>query len=119
MKRLVDAFLNSARAFRRLAGGEAAFRQELALLALSLPVGWFLSTSWQGYALLVGSILVLMLVEVLNTAIEAACDAVSREFRAEIQLAKDCGSLAVLIAVVLAGGVWAVAVVERVLGVPV
>jgi diacylglycerol kinase (ATP) len=119
MKRLVDAFLNSVRAFRRLAGGEAAFRQELALLALSVPVGWFLSTSWRGYALLVGSILALMLVEVLNTAIEAACDAVSREFRAEIQLAKDCGSLAVLIAVVLAAGVWGIALAERIVGAPI
>lgn len=116
MKRLIDAFLNSVRAFRRLAGSEAAFQQELALLLLSLPVGWFLSTSWRGYALLVGSILVLMLVEVLNTGIEAACDAVSREFNIDIQLAKDCGSLAVLIAVVLAAGIWIVAIAGRLAG---
>lgn len=116
MKRLIDAFLNSVRAFRRLAGSEAAFQQELALLLLSLPVGWFLSTSWRGYALLVGSILVLMLVEVLNTGIEAACDAVSREFNIDIQLAKDCGSLAVLITILLVAGVWLIAIVERIVG---
>jgi diacylglycerol kinase (ATP) len=114
MKRLVDAFLNSVRAFRRLAGSEAAFRQELALLALAFPVGWFISTSWQGYALLIGILLVLILVEVLNTGIEATCNAVSREFNIEIQLAKDCGSLAVLIAIALAAGVWAIAVIERI-----
>lgn len=114
MKRLVDAYLNSVRAFRRLAGGEAAFRQELALLVLAVPVGWFVATTWQGYALLIGSLLVLILVEVLNTGIEATCNAVSREFNSEIQLAKDCGSLAVLIAIVLAGGVWAVALIERI-----
>lgn len=114
MKRLVDAFLNSVRAFRRLAGEEAAFRQELLLLALALPVGWFLATSWQGYALLIGILLVLILVEVLNTGIEAACNAVSREFDIDIQLAKDCGSLAVLIAVVLAAGVWGIALIERI-----
>lgn len=119
MKRLIDAFRNSVRAFRRLAGGEAAFRQELILLLLALPAGWFLSTSWRGYALLVGSVLVLMLVEVLNTGIEAACDAVSREFNADIQLAKDCGSLAVLITVLLVAGVWIVAVAERVAGAPI
>jgi diacylglycerol kinase (ATP) len=119
MKRLIDAFHNSVRAFRRLAGSEAAFRQELALLVLALPVGWLLSTSWRGYALLVGSVLVLMLVEVLNTGIEAACDAVSREFNIDIQLAKDCGSLAVLIAILLVAGVWILAVVERILGAPV
>ena len=114
MKRLVDAYLNSVRAFRRLAGSEAAFRQELALLALAIPVGWFVATSWRGYALLIGILLVLILVEVLNTGIEATCNAVSREFNIEIQLAKDCGSLAVLIAIVLAAGVWAVALIERI-----
>src|SRR6185312_17051847 len=113
MKRLVDAFLNSVRAFRRLAGSEAAFRQELLLLALAFPVGWFVSSSWQGYALLIGVLLVLVLVEVLNTGIEATCNAVSREFNTDIQLAKDCGSLAVLIAVIIAAGVWGLALIER------
>ena len=47
-----------------------------------------------------------MMVEVLNTGIEAACDAISREFHIDIQLAKDCGSLAVLISVILVAGVW-------------
>jgi diacylglycerol kinase (ATP) len=119
MQRLIDAFLNSARAFRRLAGSEAAFQQELALLVLALPIGWFLSPTWRGYALLVGSVMVLILVEVLNTGIEAACDAVSREFNIDIQLAKDCGSLAVLITVLLTAGVWIIAVVERITGAPI
>lgn len=118
MKRLIGAFRNSARAFRRLAVGEAAFRQELALLALALPFGWFVSTSWGGYALLIGAVLMLVMVEVLNTGIEAVCDAVSQEFDSHIQLAKDCGSLAVLIAILLAGGVWIVALVERFAGPP-
>ena len=118
MKRLIEAFRNSVRAFRRLAAGETAFQQELILLLLALPVGWFLSVSWHGYALLVGAVLVLILVEVLNTAVEAACDAVSREFRPEIQLAKDCGSLAVLIAILLTAGVWGLALVERLAGTP-
>ncbi|MGB3834535.1 MAG: diacylglycerol kinase [Mesorhizobium sp.] len=116
MKRLIEAFHNSVRAFRRLAGGEKAFQQELALLVLALPLGWFISTSWGGYALLIGSILVLILVEVLNTGIEAACNAVSREFDTDIQLAKDCGSLAVLIAILLVAGVWGVALTDRVTG---
>ena len=113
MQRLIKAFSNSARAFSRLARSEAAFRQELVLLVLSLPVGWFLASTWRGYGLLVGSLIVLMIVEVLNTAIEAACDALSREFNAEIQLAKDCGSLAVLLTVILAAGVWILAIAER------
>ena len=88
------------------------------LLAVALPLGWFFSTSWRGYALLVGAILLLIMVEVLNTGIEAACDAVSREFHIDIQLAKDCGSLAVLISVVLAAIVWGLAIVETFTGLP-
>ncbi|MFE0014484.1 diacylglycerol kinase [Mesorhizobium sp. NPDC059054] len=116
MKRLIDAFHNSVRAFRRLAQSEAAFQQELMLLVLAIPLGWFVATSWSGYALLIGVVLVLIMVEVLNTGIEATCDAISREFNIDIQLAKDCGSLAVLISIVLAAGVWLFAIVERVYG---
>lgn len=119
MDRLIKAFQNSVRAFMRLSRSEKAFQQEVILLALALPVGWFLSTSWRGYALLIAAILVVVLVEVLNTGIEAACNAVSREFHVDIQLAKDCGSLAVLIATILAAGVWGLALIERVLGFPI
>lgn len=118
MKRLIDAFHNSVRAFRKLASSEAAFQQELILLVLAIPVGWFVASSWTIYALLIAALLVLLLVEVLNTGIEAACDAVSREFNIDIQLAKDCGSLAVLISVVLAAGVWIIALIERFTGLP-
>ena len=119
MDRLIKAWQNSVRAFRKLLGSETAFQQELALLVLAVPAAWFLSTSWRGYWLLVGAILLLIMVEVLNTGIEAACDAVSREFHIDIQLAKDCGSLAVLISVVLAAGVWLIALVERFSGLPI
>ena len=119
MERLVKAFQNSVRAFSRLVRTEAAFQQEVMLLVAALPLGWFVAATWSGYALLIGSILFLITVEVLNTAIEAACDAFSREFNIDIQLAKDCGSLAVLIAVVIVLGVWGFAVVERVLGLPI
>ncbi len=112
MERLIKAFHNSVRAFRSLVRTEAAFQQEMALLVLSLPVGWFLSTNWRGYALLVGSLLLLLIVEVLNTGIEATCDAVRREFDVDIQLAKDCGSLAVLMTSLLAGGVWVLALID-------
>jgi diacylglycerol kinase (ATP) len=119
MERLIKAFQNSVRAFGRLISTEKAFQQEVALLLVALPVAWFLAVSWRGFALLIGSLLLLILVEILNTAIEATCDAVSREFNRHIQLAKDCGSLAVLIAIVIALGVWGIAVAERLLGLPV
>jgi diacylglycerol kinase (ATP) len=119
MERLVKAFFNSARAFRTLASSEKAFQQELALLAVALPAGWFLSSSWTGYGLLIGAVLMLIMVEVLNTGIEAACDAISREFHIDIQLAKDCGSLAVLISVILVAGVWGFALAEHINGAPI
>lgn len=118
MERLINAWRNSVRAFRRLLQTETAFQQEFILLALAIPLASFLSNSWRGYALLVGAILLLILVEVLNTGIEAACNAVSREFSIDIQHAKDCGSLAVLIAIVIAAFVWGLALVEALTGLP-
>lgn len=113
MDRIIKAFGNSMRALARLSRSEKAFQQELILLVAAVPVGWFLATSWAVYALLVGIILVLLMVEVLNTGIEAACDALTRDFHPEIQLAKDCGSLAVAIAMVLVAGVWGLVCLQR------
>lgn len=118
MERLIKAFRNSVRAFSRLIRHETAFQQEVILLALALPAAWLVAATWRSYALLVGAILLLILVEVLNTGIEAACDAVSREFNIDIQLAKDCGSLAVLISIVLVVGIWGLAIIERLTGIP-
>lgn len=112
MDRLVRATQNSARAFAYLARSEAAFRQELAVLVVAVPSGWFVANTWRGYALLIGAVLLVILIEVINTAIEAACDAVSPEFREEIRIAKDCGSLAVAIGILIAGMVWLLAIAE-------
>src|SRR5690606_10000030 len=106
MRRLYLAALNSVRAWRFLIRHEAAFRLEAILLVLALPVAWFIAPTWRGFALLIAAILLVMIVEVLNTGIEAACNALSREFNADIMLAKDCGSLAVALSLVVAGGVW-------------
>ncbi len=112
MNRIIAAFVNSMRALRHLAAHETAVRQELVLLAVSVPVAWMVAGDAGDYALLVGSILFLLLVEVLNTGIEATCNAVSREFNKDIQIAKDCGSLAVLLAIVMAGATWGLIVFE-------
>jgi len=106
MKRIFLAFLNSMRALRHLARHEKAVQQELVLFLLSLPIAFFIAPTWLTFLLMTGSILFLILVEVLNTGIEATCDAVSRDFHKEIQIAKDCGSLAVLIAVIFASAIW-------------
>ena len=116
MDRLFKAFHNSIAAWRHLIVSEKAFQQEAALLAAALPVGWFLAADARSYLMLVGSVLLILIVEVLNTGIEAACDAFTREFHADIKIAKDCGSLAVLLSILLAAGVWGVAVWERLAG---
>ena len=106
MQRLIMAFINSMRALKHLAQHEKAVQQELILFVLSIPLAAFIAPSVLTFLLLTGSVLVLIMVEVLNTGIEAACDAVSLDFHREIQLAKDCGSLAVLISVILVAAVW-------------
>lgn len=106
MKRILLAFLNSMRALRYLAKHEKAVQQELVLFLLSFPIAFFVAPTWLTFLLMTGSILFLILIEVLNTGIEATCDAVSRDFHKEIQIAKDCGSLAVLIAVIFASAIW-------------
>lgn len=112
MKRLISAGRNSARAFNHLLRNEAAFRDEMLLLCAALPIGWLLSPGWRGYALLIGSLLVLVIVEILNTAVEQACNAITLEENAHIRLAKDCGSLAVAFAIVLVAGIWGLAFFE-------
>ncbi len=119
MERLYHAFVNSGRAFGRLIRTEKAFQQEIGLLVVAVPVAWFVADTWRSFALLIGSLLLLIMVEVLNTGIEAACDAFSREFNTDIQLAKDCGSLAVLISILIAAGTWLLVIVERIVGLPI
>jgi diacylglycerol kinase (ATP) len=113
MDRIFKAFFNSVAAWRHLIRSEKAFQQEAVLLALALPLSFFVASDARMWLMLVGSVILIMIVEVLNTGIEAACDAFSREFHADIKIAKDCGSLAVLLSIVLAAGVWGLALWQR------
>ncbi|MGB8818887.1 MAG: diacylglycerol kinase [Rhizobiaceae bacterium] len=109
MKRIISAFHNSVAAFQHLAGHEKAFQQELAVLVLGVPIAFLISPDPLIRFILIAAIVFVMIVEVLNTGIEAACNALSREFNADIKIAKDCGSLAVLAAIGLGGSVWLLA----------
>ena len=106
MDRLQKAFINSARAMSHLVRYEKAIQQELIILGLAIPVAAYIASSAATFLFLTGSLVFLLLVEVLNTGLERACDAVSRSFVKEIQIAKDCGSLAVLISIFLVGTIW-------------
>lgn len=112
MERLWKALLNSFRAFRRLSTSEKAVQQELGLLIVALPVAWFIADNWDTYFLLVLSVVFLIVVEVLNTAVEATCNAITRKFDKDIQLAKDSGSLAVLLTIIIVVSIWIVTIYD-------
>ncbi|MEN9888394.1 MAG: Diacylglycerol kinase [Pseudomonadota bacterium] len=93
----------------RAGWAETAFRQEAILACILLPLAFWLGRSWVEVALLAGSVLLVMIVELLNTGIESAIDRVGPEWHALSKRAKDMGSAAVLLALLLCGGIWAAA----------
>jgi diacylglycerol kinase (ATP) len=85
---------------------EAAFRQEVALALVLIPLGLWFGEGGTAKAMLVGTCLVVLIVEVLNSAIEALADRIGPEHHELSGLAKDLGSLAVLISLVLLALTW-------------
>lgn len=97
----------------RAGWGETAFRQEaLASIAL-LPASFWLGRNWAEVALLAGTVLLVMIVELLNTGIETAIDRIGPEWHDLSKRAKDMGSAAVLLSLLLCAGVWAAALYTR------
>ena len=92
---------------------ESAFRQEAALALVMLPASFWLGRNWIEVALLAGSVLLVMIVELLNSAIEAVVDRVSLDLHELAKRAKDYGSAAVLFALLWCGGVWATVIWQR------
>ncbi len=101
--------------FRAAWRHEAAFRQELLLSAALLPLAAWLGRSALDYALLVGSLLVLLITELLNSALEALTDRVGTEHHELSGRAKDLGSAAVFAALVLVAVCWAAVAADRLL----
>ena len=92
---------------------EAAFRQELALAALVIPLGLWLGHSGVERALLIAPMLLVLIVELLNSAIEATVDRIGFERHQLAGLAKDIGSAAVFVSFVLLVAVWLLVLVVR------
>ncbi|MEM7753919.1 MAG: diacylglycerol kinase [Pseudomonadota bacterium] len=111
--RLRAAYVNSMQGARDIWRGEEAFRLEVVLLAVSIPFAVWLGDDLFQTANLIGVILVLLIVEILNSAIEAAVDRIGPERHELSRVAKDLGSLAVLVATVLVGLVWLAALADR------
>lgn len=104
--RIARAAGYSFKGLRAAFAGEEAFRQELLLVAILTPAGLWLGRSAVERALLVGSLLLLLIVELLNSAVEAAIDRIGPERHELSGRAKDMGSAAVFLALVLTGAVW-------------
>ena len=92
---------------------EAAFREEVILAAVAIPLAFYLGKTGVERALLVGSIVFILIVEILNSAVEAVVDKASPEKHDLAKRAKDMGSAAVLLALLLAGGIWSAALWHR------
>lgn len=90
--------------------GEAAFRQEAVASVVLLPLAFLLGQDWVEVALLAGTVLLVMIVELLNTGIESCIDRIGPEWHDLSKRAKDMGSAAVLLSLLLCMGVWAAAI---------
>jgi diacylglycerol kinase (ATP) len=93
--------------------GESAFRQEFWLAVLLLPAAFWVGRSWVEVALLAGSVLLVLIVELPNSGIESAVDRVSFEIHDLSKRAKDLASAAVLLSLLLCGGIWLAALWQR------
>ena len=104
--RLVRAFGYSAHGFHHAWRKEAAFRQEVGLAVLVIPLGLFLGHSGVERALLICPMLQILVIEILNSAVEAAVDRGGTERNALAGMAKDMGSAAVMLSFAMLGTVW-------------
>jgi diacylglycerol kinase (ATP) len=113
VKRLFSATLNSLRGLGYGIRHEAALREEAIFLVVGILVGLAVAPSVAWYVAMIGSLLVLLAVELLNTAVEKLADYVTRERHVEIRKIKDFGSAAVFCALCLVGLIWLVATALR------
>lgn len=110
---MLRAFGNSWKGFRGAFREEAAFRQEIALALVVIPLGLWLGETGVERALLIAPMLLVLIVELLNSAIEATVDRIGMERHQLSGLAKDIGSAAVMLSFILLGAVWLLVLLGR------
>jgi diacylglycerol kinase (ATP) len=113
VKRLYRAIINTFRGLARGIRTEAALREEAIVLVVALPIGLFVAPSAAWYVAMIAALLIVLAIELLNTAIEKLADHVTREQHPQIGLIKDYGSAAVFCALCIAGLVWLAALALR------
>ena len=112
VRRILNAFGYSLSGLRAAYKHEDAFRQEVWLAAILIPLAFFIPVAGLGKALMVASVLLVLIVELINSAIEATVDRVSLESHRLAARAKDIGSAAVLISLLNVAVVWALTVFD-------
>jgi len=113
VKRLWRATINSWHGLVAAAQSEQAFREELVALAIGIPLALFLTADTGKRIALIGTLLVILIVELLNTAIEKLGDRITRDNDSAIKRIKDMGSAAIFLSLLLAGAVWLWVLAER------
>jgi diacylglycerol kinase (ATP) len=113
VERIWRATINSWNGLIAVTRSEAAFRQELGLLVIGVPLAFFLTPDVAKRFALIGVLVFLLIVELLNTAIEKLSDRVTRENDPAIKRIKDMGSAAVGLSLLAAGAIWTWVAVEH------
>ena len=106
LRRLLSATRTSLEGFAAAVRHEDAFRQELCLAVLLVPAGLWLGRDGLERAMLVAAVLFVLVVELLNSAVEATVDRISFDNHRLAKRAKDIGSAAVMLAIATASAVW-------------
>jgi len=106
LTRIWNAFFYSLDGLGAALRHEDAFRQEVFLAAILIPAAFFLPASGTGRALMIASVLLVLIVELLNSAVEAAVDRISPEHHPLAKRAKDIGSAAVFLSLLNVSVVW-------------
>jgi diacylglycerol kinase (ATP) len=110
--RIIKAFNFAWKGLKSAFKTEAAFRQESLAVAIAIPVALFMHIPAASKAILIGSVMLVLIIECVNTAIEALADRISDEHHKLLGKAKDCGSAAVFLAIVNAVIVWLVIILN-------
>ncbi|MCW5626162.1 MAG: diacylglycerol kinase [Burkholderiales bacterium] len=111
--RLIRACRYSLQGLAAALRHEAAFRQETALALILVPLAIWIGRTTLEAMVLLGVVVLLLVVELLNSAVEAVADAVTVDHHPLLGRAKDLGSAAVMLTLLFAGGVWACVLIER------
>ena len=112
MLRIWNAFHYSLAGLAAAYRHEDAFRQEVHLAIVLIPLALLLPATGIGHALMIGSVLLVLVVELLNSAVEAAVDRISLENHRLAKRAKDIGSAAVLVSLINVAVIWLLVLIE-------